>query len=130
MGLSLFFWKWPQKYQEWAREGQPHYAIDNFPECFRPQDPAKTEEDQTKMKKKVDKVGKSLYTEPGTVLSITHMFYIRKGLNDIWMVYNGTLCGLNLSVWAPHFGLPIFQHTLCTLLPGYSQCNMDVGEIL
>ena len=45
------------------------------------------------------------------------------------MVYNSTSCGLNLDLWAPHFGLPIFQHTLCALLPVYSQCNMDVGEM-
>ena len=30
-GSSLFFWKWPKQYQAWAIEGQPHYAIDNFP---------------------------------------------------------------------------------------------------
>ena len=35
-GSSLFFWKWPQQYQEWAREGQPHHAIDNFPQFFIP----------------------------------------------------------------------------------------------
>ena len=36
---------------------------------------------------------------------------------------------LNLALWAPHFGLPIVQHTLRALRPGYSQCDMDVGEI-
>ena len=55
------------------------------------------------------------------------MFYVRRGLNDIRMVYNSTSCGLNLDLWAPHFGQPIVQHTLRVLLPGYSQCNMDVG---
>ena len=45
------------------------------------------------------------------------------------MVNNSTSCVLNLALWAPHFGLPIFQHTLRTLLPGYSKCNMDVGEM-
>ena len=87
----------------------------------------KIEEDQTKMKNKVEKVRKRLYIDPGTVLSLNHMFYVRKGLNDIRMVYNGTSCGLNLALWAPHFGLPIVQHTLRALLPGYSQCDMDVG---
>ena len=81
------------------------------------------------MNKKVDKVRKRLYIEPGTVLSITQIFYFWKVLNDIWMVYNSTSCGLNLDLWAPHFGLPIFQHTICALLPVYSQCNMDVGEM-
>ena len=33
---SLFFWKWPQQYQEWTKEGQPHYDIDNFPQFLRP----------------------------------------------------------------------------------------------
>ena len=91
--------------------------IDNFPQFFRPQDPGKTEEDRTKIKKKVDKVRKSLYIESGTFLILTHMFYVHKGLNDIRMVYNGTSCGFNPDLWAPYFGLPIFQHTLRALIP-------------
>ena len=101
--------------------------MDNFPQFLRPQDPAKTEEGRTKMKNNVEKVRKRSYIEPGTVLSLTNMFYVRKVFNDIWMVYNGTSCGLNLALWAQHFVLPIFQRTLRALIPGYSQCNMDVG---
>ena len=81
------------------------------------------------MKNKVNKFIKMLYIEPGTVLSLTHMFYVCKVLNDIWIVYNGNACGLNIAVWAPHFGLPIVQQTLSALLPGYSQCDMDVGNM-
>ena len=81
------------------------------------------------MKKKVDKVRKRLYIDPRTVLSLNHMFYVRKGLNDIRMVYNGTSCGLKLALWAPHFGLPMIQHNFHALLPGYPQCDMDVGEM-
>ena len=81
--------------------------MDNFPQFLRPQDTAKTEEYLNKMKNKVDKVIKSLYIETGTVFSLTHMFYVRKGFNIIRMVYNGTPCGLNLALWAPHFGLTI-----------------------
>ena len=61
-------------------EGQPNYVIDNFPQFVRPQDPDKTEEDQTKMKIKVDKVIKSFHIDPGTVFSLTHMFNFYKGL--------------------------------------------------
>ena len=128
-GSSLFFWKWPQLYQAWDRGGKPNYAIDNLTQFFRPQDPSKTEEDRTNMKNKVGKVRKRMYIETGTVLSLTHIFYVRKGLNDILMVYNGTSCGLNLAIWAPHFGMQIFYHTICALLPGYSQYDMDVGEM-
>ena len=81
------------------------------------------------MKNKVDKVRKRLYIIPGTVLSITHIFFVCKGLNDIRMVDNGTSRGLNIALWAPHFVLPIVQHTLWALLPGYSQCGMGVREI-
>ena len=93
-GSSLFFWKWPQLYQAWAWEGQPHYEIYNFPKFLLPQDTAKTEEDRSNMKNKVVKVRKRLYIEPDTVLNLTHMFYVRKGLNDIRMVYNGTSWGI------------------------------------
>ena len=57
------------------------------------------------------------------------MFYVRNGLNGIRMVYNGKSCDLNIAFWAPYFGLPIVKHTPRALLPGYSQCDMDVGEI-
>ena len=126
---SFFFWKCPQQYQAWAQEGQLHYTIDNFPQFLRRRDPAKTERGCTKIKNMVEKFRKRFYIKPGTVLSLNHMFYVRKGLNDIWMVYNRTSCGLNLSLWEPPFGLSIFRHTLCALLPGYSQCDMEVGEV-
>ena len=57
------------------------------------------------------------------------MFYVLKCLNNIQIVYNGSSCGLNLVLRVPHFGLPIFQHNICALLPGYSQWFMDVEEM-
>ena len=70
-----------------------------------------------------------MYIEPGVVFSLSHMFYVSKGPNDIHMVYNASSCELNSVLWAPHFGLPVVQHTLRSLLPGYYQCNMDVGKM-
>ena len=32
-------------------------------------------------------------------------------------------------LWAPHFGLPTVRHTLRALLPGYYQCDLDIGEM-
>ncbi len=37
-------------------------------------------------------------------------------------------CGLNDVLWAPCFGLPMVKQTLRALLPGYCQCDLDVGE--
>ena len=67
----------------------------------------------------MDKVKKSMYIYPGTFLSLSHMFYIRKGLDDARMVYNDTSCSFKLAICEPHFGLPIFQHTLHALLIEY-----------
>ena len=72
--------------------------IGDLPRFLRPQDPLKTEEDRTNMKKKVDKVSKRMYIDPGTVLSLSHMFYVQKGLNYTWMVYDGISCGLKLAL--------------------------------
>ena len=84
----LLLWKSTKLYQSWYREGQPHYAIINYPQFLRSQDPAKTEEYRTNMKKKVDKVRKGMYVDPETMPSLSHMFYVRKGLKNIQMVYN------------------------------------------
>ena len=54
---------------------------------------------------------------------------MKKGLYNTRMVYNGTGWGLNNSIWAPYFGVPIVRHKLCSMLPGYSQCNLAIGEM-
>ena len=128
-GSSLFFWKWPLPYQHWARDGQPHYQVGELPAFTKPQDSAKKESDRVKMKKKLDKVRQRFYIEPGPVTSLSHMFYVPKGLEDIRMVYNAASCGLNDALWAPHFGLPTVQQTIRSLLPEYYQCDMDIGEM-
>ena len=71
------------------------------------------------MQEKVVKVRKHYHIEPGFVKSLLHFFCVPKGLSDIRMVYNGTGCGLNESVWSPHFGLPTVRNTIRSLLPGY-----------
>ena len=100
-----------------------------FPPIFTPTESFQNRGRPDQDEKKVDKVRKRFYIYPYNVLSLRHMFYVRKGLNDIQMVYNYISCGYNLALWAPNFCLPIAQHTLRALLPGYSQCDMDVGEI-
>ena len=79
---------------------------------------------------KVNKVRERRYIEQlDGVQSITHMFPVPKGETDIRMVYNGTSSGLNAALWAPHFGLPMVEHTLRSLLGGYHQADLDVAEM-
>jgi hypothetical protein len=63
------------------------------------------------------------------VLSLAHFFYVPKGESDIQMVYNGTSCGLNNSLFAPHFSLPVIQLVLRSLMPGYHSADIDIGEM-
>ncbi len=56
----------------------------------------------------------------------TNFFSVDKGATDIRMVYNGTSCGLNNILHAPHFGLPMerdFEGTASGV-----QCNFDVQD--
>ena len=68
------------------------------------------------------------YIKPGSVTSGTHYFCVDKWTSDIRMVYNGTSCGLNTCLHAPHYGLLSVKHTLRTLMTCYYQCNLDVGN--
>jgi hypothetical protein len=82
------------------------------------------------MRTKVVQVRKRGYIKQGVVASGTHYFCVDKGTADIRMVYNGTSCGLNAQLHAPHYGLLLVKHTLRALREGYYQCDLDVGEQL
>jgi hypothetical protein len=80
------------------------------------------------MRAKVVQVRRRGYIKPGEVTSGTHYFCVDKGETDIRMVYNGTSCGLNAYLHAPHYGLLTVKHTMRALREGYYQCDLDVGE--
>jgi hypothetical protein len=123
-----FFCNWGKEYQRLIWDGQLHFITGPFPIFLKPQkrhrDPAK----HKLMRAKVVQVQKWGYILPGKVIGGTHYFCVDKGLEDIRMVYNGTNCGLNKILWAPRFGLPTVKQTLCALLLGYFQCDIDMGE--
>ena len=64
------------------------------------------------MRSNVVQVSQRGYIKPGKVVSGTHYFCVDKGTSDIRMVYNGTSCGLNAQLHAPHYGLLSVKHTL------------------
>ena len=77
-------------------ETDTHFQTGELPKFTKPQVPPKRKEDGVAMKAKVDKVRSRDYIEHGWVKSLTHVFYVEKGLTDIRMVYiNGTSSGLN-----------------------------------
>jgi hypothetical protein len=52
------------------------------------------------------------YIGPGEVESLTSFFDVKKGEDDIRMVYDGTKSGLNEALWAPWFPLPTVKMAL------------------
>ena len=128
-GSAPFFWNWPERYQSEIRDGQKHFMLGKFHYFNKRQRGPKDEKDGPLIRKKVTGVRKKGYIEMGEVLSLIHYFYVPKGQNDIRMVYNGTSCGLNDTLWAPHFGLPCVRQTVRSLMPGYLQCDIDIGEM-
>jgi hypothetical protein len=52
----------------------------------------------SKMCRKLDKVRKRRYIAPGFVASLTSFFVVPKGSDDIRMVYDVSVSGLNDSI--------------------------------
>lgn len=126
-GSTLFYWNWPEQFQQDARDGQPH-MMTGEPKTYRrpqprPSDPTIAE----RIRSKLLPVRLREYIETGTVNSLLHYFWVPKGEDDIRMVYDGSGCGINDFLYAAHFGLPTVSNTARALLPGYFQCDMDVG---
>ena len=128
-GSAPLFWNWGLEYQREVRDGQPHFMMGTPGEPFlRKQAKAKDPLKHELMRDKVVQVRRRGYIKPGEVTSGTHYFCVDKGETDIRMVYNGTSCGLNAYLHAPHYGLLTVKHTMRALREGYYQCDLDVGE--
>ena len=63
-------------------------------------------------KKNVDKVRSRRYIAGGTVLSLTALFYVTKGEDDIRLIYDLTDLGMNDALWAPKFWMPLVDNVL------------------
>jgi hypothetical protein len=99
------------------------------PKHFVPQkdepDPARKE----KIRLKLLKVLARRYLEYGNVSSLTQLFAVAKGDEDIRMVYNGTSSGLNSHLWCPWFALATINTVLRALETGTFMGDLDVGEM-
>ena len=128
-GSAPLFWNWGPEYQPEVRDGQPHFMTGTPEEPFlRKQAKAKDPLKHELMREKVVQLRRRGYIKPGEITSGTHYFCVNKGETDIRMVYNGTSCGLNAYLYAPHYGLLTVKHTMRALREGYYQCDLEVGE--
>jgi hypothetical protein len=68
------------------------------------------------------------YVQPGPIQSFIDYFDVPKA-DDILLVYNGSSCGLNKSLWAPNFWLPTARTALRSLDFNFYSVDMDLSDM-
>ena len=127
-GSTLFFWRWPSESRVKARDGLPIYFKREPPKYFKAQQDIKDTHVKSRVQEKLDKVRRLGYIGPGDVKSLTAFFAVPKGEVDIRMVYDGTISGLNDSMWVPRFILPTVR-TMLRAVVGYTfMVDADAGD--
>ena len=106
------------------------FFVGDPPSYHEPQpkesDPANKRKVEEKLQNVVDR---GYLDNSQLVVSLTSYVSVPKGLDDIRMVYDGTKCGLNGSVWVPTFFMPTIQSHLRALEQGSYMCDVDIGEM-
>jgi hypothetical protein len=79
--------------------------------------------------KKLLKARERGYIAPGMIESLTAFFAVPKGDDDIRLVYDGSVSGLNLSIWVPRFFLPTLKTHLRAVDENTYMADVDIGEM-
>jgi hypothetical protein len=131
-GSRLFFWRWPREWQQEARDGHP---VRHF--YMPPRSPRAHTLDKLEpwMKELVPvKLRKFLgrrYLLPGGRLMAAILYFPVDNADgvDIRLVWDETSSGVNDSVFAPRFFMPL-SGTLCRRVPNHAyMADFDVGEM-
>jgi hypothetical protein len=56
-------------------------------------------------------------------------YFVAEKADDIRVVYNGASCGLNDTVWAPNFWLPIAKSATRVLNFDYCSVDLDLRDV-
>ena len=128
-GSRPFFWEWPEEFQEAMRDGIRLWMTEHLTPYTKAQAKPLTMDEWEKVRLKLMNIRERGYVQPGVVDSLTSFFAVPKGDSDIRMVYDGTISGLNDSLWAPWFPLPTVESLMRALEPGSYMADADVGEM-
>jgi hypothetical protein len=77
----------------------------------------------------LDKVLNQRYFEVGLVKLLTTFFGVPKGEDDMRVVYDGSLPGLNSSLWCSWFIIPNTNSHLRTVEPVTFMSDIDITEM-
>jgi hypothetical protein len=108
------------------RDGLNVHFQSSPPKYRRAQRDIKDEETKARVLEKLKKVREG---GPGMVESITAFFEVEKGDDDIRLVYNDSVSGLNLSIWVPRFFLPMIRTHLRAVDEDMYMADVDIGEM-
>jgi hypothetical protein len=128
-GSRLFFWRWPEMWRLEARDGARSYRTGEPTACRRfpkvtVNEPWVIEKDNEKLRKLIAR----RYIVPGRVHTVVPRFPIKKGEDDIRVVWDLTKNGLNPITFTPTFFLPNASSYVRRLEPGMVAGDFDIGE--
>jgi hypothetical protein len=90
------------EFQTSARDGTPIWIDhEKLPQYRKPQRDITDIIRKKRVTQKLLKVLDRGYMKPSLVLALTSFFDVPKRKDDILMVYDGTVSGLNKALWAP-----------------------------
>lgn len=125
-GSRPFHWRWPIWYQERICDGVAVKFTRTPPKAMIPQRDVREDGIKELVCKKLSEVVDIRYLVEGVVVSLISFFPVPKGEEDIRMVYDGTVNGLNDSIWVPSFQLPtVWDHLRAVDLTAY-MADVDV----
>ena len=127
-GSRLFFWRWGE-FRHVARDGAETFIQGKLPRCTKTQKAPKEKKTLELVQEKLRNVRGKGYIDKGPVVSVTSLFDVPKGKDDIRLVYNATDSGLNEAVWAPWFSLQTCESHLRAVDPGTYMGDADLGEM-
>ena len=128
-GNSLFFWRWPEVWRLEARDGAKSYRSgEPSSRLHFPRAPVQeswiTEKDNEKLCKLISR----RYQVSGQVRTVVPRFQVKRGKDDIRVVWDLTKNGLNPLVFTPSFYLPTASSYVRRQEPGMEAGDFDIGE--
>ena len=127
-GSSLFFWRWGE-FSESTRDGARVCVKGKLPNYSKRQKAPSKGKNLKLVQDKLNDVRRKGYISKGEVVSVTSLFDVPKGTDDIRLVYDATKSGLNEAVWAPWFALQTCESHLRAVEPGTFMGDADLGEM-
>jgi hypothetical protein len=131
-GSFPLFWRWQSEFMREIRDGMPPRFKHEPPSCMERQRPNRDPNFAKKERSKVLKVirrGYLVVVALGLVRSLMHYFSVKKGEDDIRMVYDGSKCKLNAATFAPWFAVPTSSSLERTVLPHTVQADNDFADM-